>query len=282
MEAQRIWIFGSTGQIGTVLTQEVKAKFPQAEVIPFSRWAKPGFHAYYEWETLPEPHRIINCVGAIRDGILDAQVVFTRRWMELLETWKHPKVLHISALGAHKYAPSAFLSSKGRMDEELLQFPEVHIARPSVVCLPNGFFRKKLDELLELTRFTAGYLPFTESLKQIRIQPLASVDFCEFVVHWLENPAPAGGISEWVGPEAFSFQQILRLLPTRGNKITPLNFPKDIMDFLVKDFATKCFPQLVTAEEYTLLQQNNVPTGKYPVKTGATDTTPYWESFPTN
>src|SRR5690606_38216927 len=103
MEAQRIWIFGSTGEIGTIITQEIKLKFPQAEVLSFSRWAKPGFHAYYEWETLPAPDRIINCAGAIRDGILDAQVVFTRRWMNLLETWNHPKVLHISALGAHKY-----------------------------------------------------------------------------------------------------------------------------------------------------------------------------------
>lgn len=118
-----------------------------------------------------------------------------------------PAFIQLSALGARPDYATAFLGSKGRGDEELLQSGlNVRIARPSVVFGRGG---ASCELFIRLARLPV--LPLPEG-GYYRLQPVHADDVAEGLCYMAEQPAAVPAVVEMTGSRACSLAEYLNLL----------------------------------------------------------------------
>jgi len=162
-------------------------------------------------------------------------------------------LVHMSALGTAKDAPSAYARSKALGEAAVLEsFPEAVIMRPSIIFGPgDGFFGLfgKLAQLFPALPVISG---------ESRFQPVYVGDVAQAFTVAAEGGAKSGKIYELGGPEIETIRQLLeRLLAETGR--SPLLIPVPLPLAKFKAFFLQLLPNpLLTVDQVAQLSMDNV------------------------
>lgn len=169
------------------------------------------------------------------------------------------RLVHVSAIGADPNSPSTYARSKGLGEEAVrAAFPEATILRPSIVFGPEDDFFNRFARLARiapaLPLFGCGHTKF---------QPVYVADVADAVMAALNDKTARGRTYELGGPEALSFEQILKLILAETNRCRCLIR----MPFWVADVLGSLSPviprlpgqpPMITRDQALLLRSDNI------------------------
>ena len=177
---------------------------------------------------------------------------------KLSREYKLKHFIHLSALGINEAKDSDYAKSKLEGENEILKnFSLATILRPSVVYSVDDNFTTNFMTLLNrLPLFPLYYNGNT------KFAPIHCSDLTD-IIHYVISKNIYSKIIECVGPEIFSFKEILQiLLELIGKKRILLPFPLFIAELTAKIFELMPKP-LLTRDQLRLLKYDNIPSGKY-------------------
>lgn len=209
---------------------------------------------------------VINLVGILhqsrRKGFDKVHGELPRRVAAACRATGVHRLLQMSALNAGEHAPSAYLRSRAKGEQAVLQAAcddlAVTLFRPSVI-----FGRG--DSFLRLFASLARWLPVLALAKpEARFQPVYVEDVAHVFVASLENPATFGQAYNLCGPKVYTLRQLVRYVSdTLGLKrcIIGLN---DRLSYL-QAWAMELLPvKLMTRDNYYSMQVDSVCDGPFP------------------
>lgn len=261
----RIILLGASGQIGSELYKELRSN-ASFEVIGTSRRSYGRYFQFDpftdDWSVLGKADVLINSVGQIEaKGSMSFEKVhceLTQLIVKNRALLGNPRVIQISVLGANKESPAEFMHTKAMADEYLLQFKNTVVVRPSIVCTPNTVMVQKLKMMYTLSQLTFGYAIVPKNFPDYKFQPVLVSDLAVIVSRLCITEYPPKMINV-VGPEAFSYREVMEILFRRkGKKLKLLQMPKGISDLLVKGIVSTLFPSVINKQQYHLVFQHNI------------------------
>lgn len=258
----RIIVLGASGQIGSVIFNGLKRAH---QVIGTSR--KPSLKLRQfdpfddDWLSLGTADVLINCVGQIEatdsSSFYRIHVELTKRIIEHRQSIGDPRIIQISALGASTEHKVEFLRTKGEADDLLLQHPNTTVVRPSIVCTHRTMIVRKMLMLSNISRFSFGIVTVPKGFLKTKIQPIMPTDLVDLVEKQLYDREHC--VVNAVGPESLSFHEIITMmLESRNQKMRLVEISKAIADVMVSTFVSPVFPNVINAQQYQLLFENNV------------------------
>lgn len=259
----KILILGATGQIGGMLYESLKANHTVIGTTRKSSTTLVQFDPFAdEWSILRNIDVIVNCIGQIDStracSFSKIHVQLAERLIANRRVLGNPRIIQISALGATPNHGVEFLRTKGQADDYLMQFDNVVIVRPSIVCTSGTMMVRKMRMLHSLSRRMLGVILIPKGFPATRIQPVMPKDFAAIVENLCTASRPPTLINI-TGPERISFADIMStMFLSRGSKHTLLQIPKAWTDVLVKYCVVRLFPKLITLQQYELLFIDNV------------------------
>ncbi len=259
----RLAILGGTGQIGTVINQEVSKAFPNAEILSCSRSGKGAngfqFNVFQEdWSSLGKLDVIINSVGIIEEK---GENTFEKIHIDVVKKiiterpqLGNPKIVHVSVLGADKNSPSRYASTKGVADEILMKEDNVNIIHPSFVCTPRTMIISKIKMLQNMAKWQLGFLPCPAHFLSAKFQPVMGEDVAHAAIECIKQDLNRQEIYA-TGPEIYSLEDWINI--AGKGKIKIIRIPKWLID---KPFrlVIALFPQIMNKDQYLLLGEDNI------------------------
>ncbi|EUK18571.1 complex I NDUFA9 subunit family protein [Commensalibacter papalotli (ex Servin-Garciduenas et al. 2014)] len=117
------------------------------------------------------------------------------------------KFIHFSALGASSNSRSAYLASKKKSEDVVLQVcPSAVILRTSIIFGPEDEFLNKLGNM-------ASYFPVMPAYKvNTKLQPVYVGDVADAVMKVVQQSESAGKIYELAGPESYTNRELINWL----------------------------------------------------------------------
>jgi NADH dehydrogenase len=150
---------------------------------------------------------ILNPRGGMHFGTVHVDLV--EKLLEAARISRVPRLLHMSALGAHaREAPSRYLRTKGRAEElvRAASWVSATIFRPSVIFGDGDSLTNRFAGLL---RIGAGFLPLARA--RARFAPVWVGDVAAAFVAALDTPASAGHVYELCGPQIVTLEELVRI-----------------------------------------------------------------------
>ncbi|MGE0039108.1 MAG: complex I NDUFA9 subunit family protein [Xanthobacteraceae bacterium] len=133
------------------------------------------------------------------------------------------RLVHVSALGADEYAPSAYARTKAAGEQlALATVPSATIFRPSIVFGPEDDFFNKFAGLARIS----PVLPLVGG-GHTRFQPVFAGDVANAIAAAVEGRAKSGATYELGGPEVKTFRELMEfVLHTIGRSrlLVPIPF----------------------------------------------------------
>ena len=167
--------------------------------------------------------------------------------------------IHLSALGINEAIDSDYARSKLEGEKNILNnFPLATILRPSLIFSSDDsrfttFFMTMLSRLPFFPLYYEGKTKFT---------PIHCSDMTD-IIHYVILKKINSKIIECVGPEIFTFKQILeKLLNLIGKKRLLVPLPLFLASFSAKIFQLLPNP-LLTVDQLKLLKYDNIASGRY-------------------
>ena len=203
---------------------------------------------------------VVDLVGIGRErgqGFAAVHVDGAARVARLAAAAGAARLVHVSALGVAEDAPSAADRTKARGEAAVrAAFPSATVVRPSLLYGPGDHFFARFAALARVS----PVLPVIGGGRTL-FQPMHVGDAVETLRLLLERPDTAGTVLALVGPETFTFRQLLeRMLEVMGLRraIVPVPFP--LAGALAA--ATGWLPAApLTREEVRLLRTDKVAGG---------------------
>ncbi len=163
-------------------------------------------------------------------------------------------VVHVSAIGADKDAPSVYARTKAEGEAAILaHVREAVILRPSIVFGPEDNF---FNQFASLARILPA-LPLIGG-GDTKFQPVFVGDVAEAVAVALEGKAKPGAVYELGGPAIMSFRQILEYILAETGRSRPLvPIPFGIAEIQGR-ILEKLPGALLTRDQVILLKSDNV------------------------
>jgi uncharacterized protein YbjT (DUF2867 family) len=172
------------------------------------------------------------------------------------------RFVHISALGARKYSPSAYARSKAEGEAAVREFvPQAIIFRPSIVFGPEDDFFNRFATMARLM----PVLPLVGA--ETRFQPVFVDDVARAVALALDGKAISGATYELGGPDVKSFRDLVQFVcevSGRRRRIVSLSFEIGALMARATQFASGVslglFPKSLsmTTDQVELLRADNV------------------------
>jgi uncharacterized protein YbjT (DUF2867 family) len=214
----KIAVIGGTGLIGSAVVAQLSRH--GHSVVAMSRNAagdgRPGISVDISRATSPSywlPHlagieAVVNCAGVLQDGPADSTSMVHHQGVANLfaacEQLRIRRVIHFSAIGVDREAPSAFSSTKLAGDRALMERDlDWVILRPSVVIGRSAFGASALIRGLA----ALPVLPIMPNTGPLQIVVLD--DVIRTVDYFLQPDAPSRQIIELVGPDRYSFAEVV-------------------------------------------------------------------------
>jgi uncharacterized protein YbjT (DUF2867 family) len=151
---------------------------------------------------------VVNCAGVLQDGPADSTSMVHHIGVANLfaacEQLKIRRVIHFSAIGVDRQTPSAFSRTKLAGDKALMERDlDWVILRPSVVIGRPAFGASALLRGLAALPIIP-VMPNTGPLQVVLLE-----DIVRAVEYFLEPAAPSRQIVELVGPDRYSFAEVV-------------------------------------------------------------------------
>ena len=281
MKAKNCLIFGGSGQIGRNLIRKLTKNNYQVTVVTrnihqksyiIKTQANPGYINIVEANIFDEEKIrklfenadiCINLIGILYEGkngntFKNIHSLFPSILSKLCKEYKLKHFIHISALGINDALESNYAKSK--LDGEiniLKNFSLATILRPSIVYSVDDNFTTNFMTLLSRLPFFPLYYS-----GKTKFMPIHCSDLTD-IMYEIISKNISSNIIECVGPETFSFREILeKLLKLINKKRILLPLPLAMASLTAKFF--EIFPKpLLTQDQLRLLKYDNVPSGKY-------------------
>lgn len=181
---------------------------------PYARWITTDFHRLTlagDWLPLLKGFdAVVNCVGVLQDGMHDnvqrIQVAATTALFAACERAGIKRVVHISAIGAARSAPTAFARSKAEAEDNLARRQiEWVILRPGLVLAPAVYGGTAM------LRGLAG-LPFVTPVIEpdARLQVVSVDDVAAAVAHSLTPDAKLNVKWDVAHPDVLTLATLVR------------------------------------------------------------------------
>ena len=278
---KKVLIFGGTGQVGTHLVRKLTKNNYRVTVITRNIHEKGhkikimGNAGYIDLveASIFEEKKIRNlfenadiCINLI--GILfekkkgsnfsNIHSVFPSLLARLSKEYKLSNFIHLSALGIDRASDSKYANSKLEGEKKILKyFPLATILRPSIVYSSSDNFTCNFMTLLNRLPFFPLYYSGKTKFTPIHCSDLTDIIY--YVISKKLHP----NIVECVGPEVFTFKEILeKLLELIGKKRFLIPLPLPFANISASIFELLPEP-LITRDQIKLLKYDNVITGKY-------------------
>ena len=281
MKAKNCLIFGGSGQIGRYLIRKLTKNNYRVTVVTrnihqkgyiIKTQANAGYIDIVE-ANIFEEEKIkklfentdicINLVGILyeKKGIntfKNIHETFPLVLAKLCKNYELKQFIHLSALGINEAIDSNYAKSKLQGEKNILNnFPLTVILRPSIVYSSDDSFTTNFMTLLKhLPLFPLYYSGKT------KFTPIHCSDLTD-IIFSLISKNNESKIIECVGPEVFTFKEILQKLLKLIDKKRIL-FP---LPFILANLSAKFFQlmpnPLLTQDQLRLLKYDNIASGKY-------------------
>ena len=281
MKEKNCLIFGGSGQIGRHLIRKLTKNNYRVTVVTrnihqksyvIKTQANAGYIDIVEAKIFDE-NRIrklfekadicINLIGILYESkkgntFDNIHSLFPSILAKLCKEYNIKNFIHLSALGINQATDSSYAKSKLEGEKNILNnFPLATILRPSIVySVDDNFTTNFMTMLNRLPMFPLYYSGKTKFV------PIHCSDLTEVIFHVISNNINSN-IIECIGPETFSFKEILeKLLELIEKKRILIPLPFFIANLSAKFF--QIFPKpLITQDQLRLLKYDNLPSGKY-------------------
>ena len=281
MIAKNCLIFGGTGQVGsflarkltkngykiTIVTRNIHQKGLFVKTVGNQGWIELVEANIFEEDKIRKLFEradiCINLVGILfekgkANTFRNIHTVFPSLLSKLCKQYEIKQFIHLSALGINEAKDSEYAKSKLEGEQNILKnFPLTTILRPSVVYSSSDNFTCNLMTLLNrLPIFPLYYSGKT------KFTPIHCSDLTD-VIYSVINKDINSNIIECVGPEIFSFKEILqKLLIQIKKKRILIPFPIQLANLSARIFQLLPNP-LLTIDQLKLLKYDNIKSGKY-------------------
>ena len=198
---------------------------------------------------------VIHLVGIIRErGAATFEAVHVQGTQALVQAARASGVrrfLYVSAIGARLDAATAYWRSKARAEAIVRESGmEWIVLRPSIVFARDG------EICRVLRRLTAVPLVPVLGPGTSRLAPIRADDLADTLVAALDRPAAWNRLHEAAGPEAFTFDQLLKLA-AHGRPLVLLHLPLALARPLVALVSPLPFAP-VTTDQLAMLLTDSV------------------------
>ncbi len=281
MKEKNCLIFGGSGQIGRHLIRKLTKNNYRVTVVTrnihqksyvIKTQANAGYIDIVEAKIFDE-NRIrklfekadicINLIGILYESkkgntFDNIHSLFPSILAKLCKEYNIKNFIHLSALGINQATDSNYAKSKLEGEKNILNnFPLATILRPSIVySVDDNFTTNFMTMLNRLPMFPLYYSGKTKFV------PIHCSDLTEIIFNVISNNINSN-IIECIGPETFSFKEILeKLLELIEKKRILIPLPFFVANLSAKFF--QIFPKpLITQDQLRLLKYDNLPSGKY-------------------
>ena len=281
MKEKNCLIFGGSGQIGRHLIRKLTKNNYRVTVVTrnihqksyvIKTQANAGYIDIVEAKIFDE-NRIrklfekadicINLIGILYESkkgntFDNIHSLFPSILAKLCKEYSIKNFIHLSALGINQATDSSYAKSKLEGEKNILNnFPLATILRPSIVySVDDNFTTNFMTMLNRLPLFPLYYSGKTKFV------PIHCSDLTEVIFHVISNNINSN-IIECIGPETFSFKEILeKLLELIEKKRILIPLPFFVANLSAKFFQLLPKP-LITKDQLRLLKYDNLPSGKY-------------------
>lgn len=135
------------------------------------------------------------------------------------------RFIHVSSLGAHAEAPSAYLRSKGKAEEEIQkavsQGLDAIVLRPSVIFGRHDSFTNQFASLLKMA---FGF--FLVVSPESKLQPVYVRDVVHCIQHAMEARETSRSSCDLAGPDVYTMKELIQLIDRmidRRHRMIPLS-----------------------------------------------------------
>jgi uncharacterized protein YbjT (DUF2867 family) len=258
----KVVVLGASGQVGSVIYNALQH---QHDVIGTSRKQGAEFLQFDplvdDWSVLGKIDVLVNCIGQIDatdHSFEEIHLGLTRLIVKNRELVGSPRIIQISALGASAGHKVEFLRTKGLADDYLLTQPDTVVVRPSIVCTHRTTIIKKLLIIFEISKYTNRVVLVPKGFLGNRIQPVMPTELAA-LVNVLCSLEELPKVVNATGPESNSYRQLVEIMfRSRSKSFRIQEVSRTVFDLVVKYVITPLFPNLINAQQYRLLFDNNM------------------------
>ena len=282
MKLKEILVFGASGQIGRHLIRKLTKN--NYKVIAVTRnyhqkayilktQANPGYleiveSNIYDFEKVSNLFQksdiCINLVGVLTENKSNTfekiHSLFPSMLAKMSKQNNLKKFIHVSALGIEKSLESSKYAKSKFEGEKLAQenFNNTSILRPSLVYSVDDSFTTRFFSLLNLLPLFPLYYGGKTKFTPIHVTDLAQIIFDVI------NKNIDDKIIECIGPQVFTFKDIIKiLLKSLNKKRLIINLPLPIAKLMAKTIETMTPNPVFTMDQLNLLRYDNIASGNY-------------------
>ncbi|MCK1639953.1 SDR family oxidoreductase [Bradyrhizobium sp. 157] len=209
----KIAVIGGTGLIGSTLVAHLSSRghsvvsMSRSGNVDISKATSPAYWLPH----LAGVEAVVNCAGVLQDSPGDSTSMVHHHGIANLfaacEQLQIRRVIHFSAIGVDRETPSEFSRSKLAGDKALMERDlDWVILRPAVVIGRPAYGASAL--MRGLAALPA--IPVMPNTGQLQIVLLE--DVVRTVEHFLDPATPARQVVELVGPQRYSFGEVVALI----------------------------------------------------------------------
>ena len=280
MKQKEILLFGASGQIGRNLIRKITKNNYKITAVTrnvhragyiLKTQANPGYLRLVELKNF-DPNKIdelikncsicIKLVGILYEKKKNHFKVIHTDLPDLLSRkaskYNIHKFIHLSALGIEDAEDSSYAVSKINGERKIVKnFEKSIILKPSIVYSIDDNFSTNFMSLLSRLPLMPLYYNGNTKFSPIHVTDLVDIIFDMVELKYTNL------ILECVGPEEFTFKEILqKLLKSIGKKriLFPIPFPLAKLSAKILQLLPK---PLLTEDQLRLLKYNNCKSGKY-------------------
>ena len=280
MKKKEILLFGATGQIGKNLIRKLSQNNYKITAVTrnihragyiLKTQANPGYLKLVELKNF-DNEKIenlmgncdicINLIGILyekkKNHFKNIHTILPDLLSKKASKYKISKFIHLSALGIEEASDSEYANSKLEGEKRIkLNFKNSIILKPSIVYSVDDKFTTNFMSLLKILPIMPIYFE-----GKTKFSPIHVTDLVDIICKLIESKNKKL-ILECVGPEVFTFKQILeKLLYSINKKRLLVPLPLTLAKISAK--ILQLFPKpLLTEDQLNLLKYDNCLSGKY-------------------
>ena len=281
MKLKEILVFGASGQIGRHLIRKltrnnckvtaVTRNYHQKAYI-LKTQANPGYleiieSSIYDYNKISNLFKnseiCINLVGILNEDKKNTfkkiHSLFPSILAKMCKENGLKQMIHVSALGVENSIDSKYAQSKLE-GEKLVKknFSDATILKPSLVYSVDDSFTTRFFTLLNILPIFPIYYN-----GRTKFAPIHVTDLAEIIYKVVEKKI-IGNTIECVGPQIFSFKEIIKiLLNSLDKKRILFNMPLPIAKIFAKTIQSIMPNPIFTSDQLNLLKYDNIPSGNY-------------------